>query len=63
MKEKSTRKLVSGGGTGNRRRGEILEDAIIKAAWDELSDIGYNSLTMETIAARAKTNKVVLYRR
>jgi AcrR family transcriptional regulator len=65
MKEKSTHihKPVSGGSTASRRRGEILEDAIIKAAWDELSDVGYNYLTMETIARRAKTNKAVLYRR
>jgi AcrR family transcriptional regulator len=48
---------------GNRRRGEILEAAILQAAWDELSDVGYTHLTMEGVAARAKTNKAVLYRR
>jgi hypothetical protein len=46
-----------------RRRGEILEDAILKAAWDELSEVGYTHLTMNAVAARAKTNKSVLYRR
>jgi AcrR family transcriptional regulator len=48
---------------GTRRRGEILEDAILLAAWEELSETGYTHLTMEGVAARAKTNKAVVYRR
>ena len=48
---------------GTRRRGKILEDAILEAAWTELCDVGYNHLTMEGVAARAKTNKAVVYRR
>jgi AcrR family transcriptional regulator len=47
----------------SRRRGEILEDAILLAAWEELSAIGYTHLTMEGVAARAKTSKAVMYRR
>lgn len=46
-----------------RRRGDELVDAILKAAWDELSEMGYTSLTIEGVAARAKTNKAVIYRR
>jgi AcrR family transcriptional regulator len=46
-----------------RRRGEVLEEAILLAAWDELSKTGYTHLTMENVAARAGTNKAVLYRR
>lgn len=46
-----------------RRRGEILEEAILHAAWEELSVTGYTHMTMETTAARAGTNKAVLYRR
>lgn len=46
-----------------RRRGEILEDAILKAAWDELLKVGYSHMTMDGVAARAKTNKSVMYRR
>jgi hypothetical protein len=46
-----------------RRRGKILEDAILEAAWEELCDVGYNRLTMEGVASRAKTNKAVVYRR
>jgi AcrR family transcriptional regulator len=47
----------------SRRRGEILEDAILLAAWEELSAVGYTHLTMEGVAARAKTSKAVMYRR
>jgi AcrR family transcriptional regulator len=50
-------------GRKNRRRGEVLEAAILKAAWDELTAAGYNRLTMESVAARARTNKAVVYRR
>jgi len=46
-----------------RRRGEILEEAILSAAWEELSKVGYTHLTMESVATRAGTNKAVLYRR
>ncbi|SHI01611.1 transcriptional regulator, TetR family [Sporobacter termitidis DSM 10068] len=49
--------------SGTRRRGKVLEDAILEAAWDELREAGYNRLTMESVAARAKTNKAVVYRR
>ena len=48
---------------GTRRRGEILEEAILMAAWEELAETGYTRLTMENVAARAGTNKAVLYRR
>ena len=48
---------------GTRRRGEVLEDAILLAAWEELSKAGYAHMTMESVAARAKTNKAVVYRR
>lgn len=46
-----------------RRRGAELEASILDAAWDELTETGYARLTMENVAARAKTGKQVLYRR
>ncbi|SET03097.1 TetR/AcrR family transcriptional regulator [Paenibacillus sp. NFR01] len=52
-----------GGDTPRRRRGKALEEAILQAAWAELNETGYNKLTMEGVAARAETNKAVLYRR
>jgi AcrR family transcriptional regulator len=46
-----------------RRRGTHLEDAILDAAWAELTEVGYTQLTMASVAARAGTSKPVLYRR
>src|ERR1700733_15724683 len=46
-----------------RRRGEELEAALLAAAWDELVLAGFGRLTMESVAARAKTGVAVLYRR
>jgi AcrR family transcriptional regulator len=46
-----------------RRRGAELEHAILDAAWAELHEVGYASLTIEGVAARAGTSKTVLYRR
>ena len=47
----------------HRRRGEELERAVLDAAWDELVNVGFPGLTMESVAARAKTGVAVLYRR
>jgi AcrR family transcriptional regulator len=47
----------------NRRRGERLEQAILDAAWDLLSEVGYAKLTMEAVAARAGTSRPVIHRR
>ena len=46
-----------------RRRGEELEAALLEAAWEELVSAGFARLTMESVAARAKTGVAVLYRR
>lgn len=46
-----------------RRRGEELERAILDAAWDELTEVGYARFTIEAVAARAATSKPVIYRR
>jgi AcrR family transcriptional regulator len=47
----------------SRRRGSALENAILDAAWDELTCVGYAEVTMSGVAARAGTSKAVLYRR
>jgi AcrR family transcriptional regulator len=49
--------------TRHRRRGEELEAALLEAAWQELVEAGFAKLTMESVAARAKTGVAVLYRR
>jgi AcrR family transcriptional regulator len=46
-----------------RRRGAELEQAILRAAADELTESGYPGLTMERVAHRAGTNKNTIYRR
>ena len=46
-----------------RRRGEVLEKAVLDAAWAELTEIGYEDLTFEAVATRAGTSRAVLYRR
>jgi AcrR family transcriptional regulator len=47
----------------SRRRGKALEDALLRAAWDEVAAVGYAKFTMEGAAARAGTARSVLYRR
>ena len=49
--------------TRQRRRGEELEADLLEAAWQELVEVGFARLTMESVAARAKTGVAVLYRR
>jgi AcrR family transcriptional regulator len=46
-----------------RRRGAELEKAILDAAWEQLTAEGYQHFTIDTVAARARTSKPVLYRR
>jgi AcrR family transcriptional regulator len=47
----------------SRRRGERLEHAILDAAWDLLTQVGYARLTMEAVAAEAGTSRPVIHRR
>ncbi|HEY7146005.1 MAG TPA: TetR/AcrR family transcriptional regulator [Streptosporangiaceae bacterium] len=47
----------------SRRRGPVLEDALLRAAWQELAQAGYAGLAMEKVAERAGTSKAVVYRR
>ncbi|WP_225729056.1 MULTISPECIES: TetR/AcrR family transcriptional regulator [unclassified Nocardia] len=46
-----------------RRRGAELEQAILRAAADELLESGYPGMTMDAVARRAGTNKNAIYRR
>ncbi|MPY61335.1 TetR/AcrR family transcriptional regulator [Streptomyces spongiae] len=49
--------------TSLRRRGAVLERAILDAALEQLSTVGWNGLTMEGVAAGAQTGKAAVYRR
>ncbi|MEU9479611.1 TetR/AcrR family transcriptional regulator [Streptomyces sp. NPDC048191] len=46
-----------------RRRGVVLERAILDAALEQLSEVGWKGLTMEGVAAGAQTGKAAVYRR
>jgi AcrR family transcriptional regulator len=49
--------------TESRRRGAVLDEAILGAAVAELTEHGYPGLTMDAVAKRAGTNKNAVYRR
>jgi AcrR family transcriptional regulator len=46
-----------------RRRGAVLERAILDAALEQLGAVGWKGLTMEGVAAGAQTGKAAVYRR
>jgi AcrR family transcriptional regulator len=46
-----------------RRRGAVLDTALLEAAWDELRAVGYPRFTLDGVAARAGTSRPVLARR
>ena len=46
-----------------RRRGRALEEAILGAAAEVLTEDGYEGFTMDRVAKRAGTNKNAIYRR
>jgi AcrR family transcriptional regulator len=46
-----------------RKRGVALEEAILEATYAELAVSGYVGLTVESVAARARTGKASIYRR
>ncbi|WP_218832299.1 TetR/AcrR family transcriptional regulator [Mycobacterium intracellulare] len=50
-------------GVARRRRGPALEEVLLDAAWTELTERGYDELTIDGVAVRAGTSRAVLYRR
>ncbi len=46
-----------------RRRGRTLEQAIFHAVLEQMNVVGFSGLTMEGVAACARTGKAALYRR
>ncbi|MFI6346218.1 TetR/AcrR family transcriptional regulator [Streptomyces sp. NPDC050560] len=59
----TSRLTVEAGQPPLRRRGAVLERAILDAALDQLNTVGFNGLTMEGVAAGAQTGKAAVYRR
>lgn len=54
---------LNSAGASQRRRGRVLEEALLDAAWNELVERGYEELTVDAVAVRAGTSRAVLYRR
>lgn len=54
---------LNSAGVARRRRGPALEEALLDAAWTELTERGYDELTIDGVAVRAGTSRAVLYRR
>lgn len=46
-----------------RRRGAVLEQAIVDAAWAELGEVGWERFSIAGVADRCGTAKTVIYRR
>ena len=46
-----------------RKRDESRDPEILRAALDVLTETGYERMTMDAVAARAKTGKATIYRR
>lgn len=46
-----------------RRRGEMREEAILLATLDLLAEEGYDRMTMDAVAARARSSKATIYRK
>ncbi|GAA4387883.1 TetR/AcrR family transcriptional regulator [Tsukamurella soli] len=59
----SVRSGEAGGDGRSRRRGAVLEQALLDAAWEELAAVGYAAVTIDAVAARAGTSRAVVYRR
>lgn len=50
-------------GPRGRQRDKALDPEILRAALDVLTETGYERMTMDAVAARAKTGKATIYRR
>lgn len=46
-----------------RTRGEVREEAILRATLELLAEVGYDQLTIDGVAARARCSKATIYRR
>lgn len=62
-KSSSVRKTMGVGAALGRKRDPKLDDCILEAALDILAEKGFDSMTMDMVAARAKAGKATLYRR
>ena len=54
---------MSGRRDAGRPRGEPIVDTVIRSAIDELTKFGFDGMSVERIATKAKVNKTSIYRR
>jgi AcrR family transcriptional regulator len=54
---------TTGGGVTGRPRDEAREQAILDAALALMAEVGVDRLTMDAVAARARSSKATIYRR
>ena len=47
----------------SRRRGDVLQNAILEAAWEELREHAWSGFRIDRVAVRAGTGKAGIYRR
>jgi AcrR family transcriptional regulator len=55
--------LASPDAAPRRRRGIELDQAILRAGWEQVLEAGYSGFTIDAVAERAGTSRSVLYRR
>lgn len=63
IKKMAPAKNADAGKALGRKRDPKLDDSILEAALDILAEKGFDSMTMDMVAARAKAGKATLYRR
>src|ERR1700744_3332834 len=63
MSEQLDQAVQAAGDKATRRRGTVVEEAILDAAWDVLETDGWGGFTFAGVAERGHSSKPVLYRR
>lgn len=61
--ETKAKKTAATTATVGRKRDDSLDASIIEAALTILADVGFDRMTMDLVAAKAKTGKASMYRR
>ncbi len=61
--KKNETKPLSRPSAVGRKRDDSLDSAIIEAALNALAEVGFDRMTMDLVAAKAKTGKASMYRR
>lgn len=63
VKTKTSKEVTKEPPALGRKRDHTLDTRIIEAAIDILAEMGFDSMTMDMVAARAKAGKATVYRR